>query len=103
MANSHVRNRASIESLGILTGSGGADYVAPSGSNSTLSSHIYVAIQTLSVDTIISATSTDTDIWDSLSSVTIPAETTIYGRWSSITVTDGDIAILYRESSTNVA
>ena len=27
MANAHVRNRPAIESLGILTGAGGVDYV----------------------------------------------------------------------------
>tara|TARA_A100000172_G_scaffold34381_1_gene20756 strand:- start:520 stop:753 length:234 start_codon:yes stop_codon:yes gene_type:complete len=76
-------------------GGGGYDYVT----NATVNSHVYVAIQALSVDCVISATSKDTDIWDSLSSVTLLAGQTIYGEWSAVTVADGDFAIVYRRSS----
>ena len=76
-------------------GGGGYDYVT----NATVNSHTYVAIQALSVDCVVTATSSDTDIWDTLSSVTIKAGQTIYGEWSSVEVASGDFAIVYRKSS----
>ena len=114
MANAHVRSRPIIESLGILTGAGGADYVA---GGATINAHTYVAITVISGTTTdldssaatggdyaqgtVSATSVDTDIWDTLSTVEVPEGTTIYGKWSSVVVTDGDKALVYRESSTD--
>ena len=105
MANAHVRNRPVIESLGILTGAGGADYVA----GATVNAHTYVAITILTGATddgknstaTVSATSADTDIWDSLSSIEVPVGTTIYGRWSAVTIGTDDIAMVYRESSSD--
>jgi hypothetical protein len=44
----------------------------------------------------ITATSVDTDVWDSLSTVAVPTGTTIYGRWSVVTTASSDIAIAYR-------
>ena len=68
--------------------------------NATVNSHIYVAIQALSVDCVVTAaTSVDTDIWDTLSSVTLLAGQTIYGEWSSVQIASGDFAIVYRKSS----
>lgn len=95
MANAHVRGRLTKENTGILTGAGGCDYVT----NATVNAHTYVAIQALSVDCVVDATSADTDIWDSLSTVTILAGQTIYGKWTAVTVASGDFAIVYRESS----
>ena len=106
MANAHIRNRPMIESLGILTGAGGADYVAGA---ATINAHTYVAITILTGDTddaknstaTVSATSVDTDIWDTLSTVEVPVGTTIYGKWSAITIAADDIAMVYRESSSD--
>ena len=98
MANAHIRSRPAMEALGILTGAGGCDYVAAA----TVNAHTYVAITALDTDTTtVSATSADTDIWDSLSSVEIPSGTTIYGKWTAVTIGSGDLAMVYRESSSD--
>tara|TARA_Y100001973_G_C5159966_1_gene312972 strand:- start:278 stop:595 length:318 start_codon:yes stop_codon:yes gene_type:complete len=105
MANAHVRSRPIVESLGILTGAGGADYVA----GATVNAHTYVAITILTGDTddaknstaTVSATSVDTDIWDSLSTIEVPVGTTIYGKWSAVTIASNDVAMVYRESSSD--
>ena len=94
MANSNLHRYTAQEAENRL-GGGGYDYVT----NATVNSHTYVAIQALSTDCVISATSLDTDIWDSLSSVTVLAGQTIYGEWSAVTVASGDFAIVYRNSS----
>ena len=94
MATSNLHHYTTQEAQNRL-GGGGYDYVT----NATVNSHTYVAIQALSVDCVISATSVDTDIWDSLSSVTVLAGQTIYGEWSAVTVANGDFAMVYRKSS----
>ena len=94
MATSNLHRYTEQEASNRL-GGGGYDYVT----NATVNSHTYVAIQALSTDCVISATSLDTDIWDSLSSVTVLAGQTIYGEWSAVTVSSGDFAIVYRKSS----
>ena len=95
MATSNLHRYTAQEALNIITAGGGYDYVP----NATVNSHVYVAITALSVDSVVSATSADTDIWDSLSSVTIKAGQTIYGEWSAVTVASGDFAIVHRRSS----
>ena len=45
---------------------------------------------------IVTATSVDTSMWDTLTTVTLPAGLTIYGRWSSVLIASGDTAIVYR-------
>ena len=45
----------------------------------------------------VTATSVDTDQWDSLSNLEVPVGTTIYGRWSAVTIGANDTAIVYRE------
>ena len=94
MATSNLHRYTTQEAQNRL-GGGGYDYVT----NATVNSHTYVAIQALSTDCVISATSLDTDIWDSLSSVTVLAGQTIYGEWSSVAVANGDFALVYRKSS----
>jgi len=94
MATSNLHRYTSQEAANRL-GGGGYDYVT----NATVNSHVYVAIQALSVDCVVTATSADTDIWDSLSSVTLLAGQTIYGEWSSVQIASGDFAIVYRRSS----
>jgi len=94
MATSNLHRYTAQEAENRL-GGGGYDYVT----NATVNSHTYVAIQALSVDCVVTATSLDTDIWDSLSSVTLLAGQTIYGEWSSVQIASGDFAIVYRKSS----
>tara|TARA_R110000824_G_scaffold108603_2_gene255767 strand:- start:1508 stop:1795 length:288 start_codon:yes stop_codon:yes gene_type:complete len=95
MATSNLHHYTSQEALNIITAAGGCDYVT----NATVNSHTYCAIQALSVDCVITATSTDTDIWDTLTDVTILAGQTIYGSWSSVAVANGDFALVHRKSS----
>ena len=94
MATSNLHRYTSQEALNRL-GGGGDDYVT----NATVNTHTYVAIQALSTDCVISATSSDTDIWDTLSSITIKAGQTIFGEWTSVTVASGDFALVYRKNS----
>ena len=97
MAKSNLHKYSTQEALNVITAGGGYDYVT----NATVNSHVYCAITALSVDCVISATSGDTDIWDSLSSVTLLAGQTIYGQWSAVTVASGDFAIVHRIWSTD--
>ena len=97
MATSNLHKYTSQEALNVITAGGGYDYVT----DATVNSHTYCAITALSVDAVVSATSIDTDIWDSLSSVTILAGQTIYGQWSAVTVASGDFAIVHRMWSTD--
>ena len=86
-----------VVNRGDVLGQGGSDLV----NNATVNSHVYCAITALSVDAVVDATSVDTDIWDSLSSVTVLAGQTIYGQWSAVTVANGDFAIVHRMWSTD--
>ena len=97
MATSNLHKYTSQEALNVITAGGGYDYVT----DATVNSHTYCAITALSVDAVVSATSVDTDVWDSLSSVTILAGQTIYGQWSAVTVASGDFAIVHRMMSTD--
>jgi len=72
-------------------GQEGADYV----SAGTVNAHSYKAITALDACTVTTV-SLDTDRWDSLTDVEVPAGTTIYGRWSSVTIGTGDTAMVYR-------
>ena len=100
MANRHIRSRTANENTGILTGAGGCDIVVASGADVTLNAHTYVAITTFTV-CVLTLTSTDTDIWDSASTLSVPAGLTIYGNWGTVVVADGDHCIVYRESSSD--
>lgn len=85
-ANKLVHNyNANLQAFG----QSGFDYVT----TGTINSHTYIAISALE-DASISATSAGGG--DSLSSVTIPKGMTIYGKFSSITVSSGKI-LAYRE------
>jgi hypothetical protein len=90
-----------VEALGLQLGQGGWDIVA----NATVNAHTYVAITILVGTEIISgntasgtvtATSTDTLLGDSLSSLEVPEGCTIFGRWSAVTIGANDTAIVYR-------
>tara|TARA_Y100000310_G_scaffold345456_1_gene465193 strand:+ start:1315 stop:1620 length:306 start_codon:yes stop_codon:yes gene_type:complete len=89
------------EGINLLLGQGGWDIVT----NATVNSHTYIAVTILVGTEVISgntasgtvtATSVDTDLGDSLSSLEVPEGCTIYGRWSSVTIGANDTAIVYR-------
>ena len=107
MAKSSLHRYSDQEGLNILTGAGGCDIVA---GGETVNAHTYVAITVLvgteviednTASGTVSATSVDTDIWDTLSTVEIPVGTTIYGQWSAVTMGANDTAIAYRSHSTD--
>ena len=89
-----------VVNRGDVLGQGGSDLVT----NATVSAHTYVAITPLVGGTdagehhtcTVTAVSVNTDDWDSLSSLEVPVGTTIYGRWSSVTIGSGDTAMVYR-------
>lgn len=105
MASSNLHNYSVQEALNIKTAGGGCDIV----SGAIVSTHTYCAITVLvgSVDDgknstcAVTATSTDTDIWDSLSAVPIPVGTTIYGNWSAVNIPADNTCIVYRTYSTD--
>ena len=89
------------EALNHQLGQAGYDIV----SNATVNSHTYIAITVLVGSEVIAdntasgtvtATSSDTNVWDSLSNLEVPEGCTIYGRWSAVTIGSGDTAIVYR-------
>jgi hypothetical protein len=89
------------EGISLQLGQGGWDIVT----NATVNSHTYVAITVLvgseviadnSASGTVTATSVDTELGDSLSSLEVPEGCTIYGRWSAVTIGSGDTAIVYR-------
>tara|TARA_R100000234_G_scaffold115216_1_gene91019 strand:- start:67 stop:372 length:306 start_codon:yes stop_codon:yes gene_type:complete len=89
------------ESNNLKLGQGGWDIVT----NATVNSHTYVAITILvgteviadnTASGTVTATSVDADLGDNLSSLEVPEGTTIYGRWSSVTIGANDTAIVYR-------
>jgi hypothetical protein len=89
-----------VVNRGDVLGQGGSDLVT----NATVSAHTYIAITPLvgNADAgehhtcTVTAVSEDTNDWDSLSSLEVPVGTTIYGRWSSVTIASGDTAMVYR-------
>ena len=89
------------EANNLKLGQGGWDIVT----DATVNSHTYIAITVLVGTEVIadntssgtvSATSVDTDLGDSLSSLEVPVGCTIYGRWSAVTIGSNDTAIVYR-------
>ena len=85
------------EALNVQLGQAGYDYVTNDTVNQTTNpSTNWIAITMIAGTTITTATSVDTDVWDSISTLEVPAGTTIYGRWSVITIGSGDTAICYR-------
>ena len=79
------------EAQNAALGQSGYDLVT----NATVNAHTYIAI-TMVTECVVTATSVDTSIWDTLTTVTLPAGLTIYGRWSSVLIASGDTAIVYR-------
>ena len=89
------------ESGNLQLGQAGCDYVVGA---ATVNADTYVAITILTGATddgmnstgTVTATSVDTDIWDTLTTVEVPTGITIYGRWSAVTIAADDIALVYR-------
>ena len=89
------------EGINVQLGQAGWDIVT----NAAISADTYIAITILVGTEVISgntasgtvtATSVDTDLGDSLSSLEVPEGCTIYGRWSAVTIGANDTAIVYR-------
>jgi len=89
------------EGINVQLGQAGWDVVT----NATVNADTYIAITMLVGSEVISgntasgtvtATSVDTDLGDSLSSLEVPEGCTIYGRWSAVTIGANDTAIVYR-------
>ena len=89
------------EGINVQLGQAGWDIVT----NATVNADTYIAITMLVGSEVISgntasgtvtATSVDTDLGDSLSSLEVPEGCTIYGRWSAVTIGANDTAIVYR-------
>ena len=89
------------EGINVQLGQAGWDIVT----NATVNADTYIAITILVGTEVISgntasgtvtATSVDTDLGDSLSSLEVPVGCTIYGRWSAVTIGANDTAIVYR-------
>jgi len=96
-----INKYSANEAGSIQLGQAGADFV----SGATVNSHTYVAITVLvgseviadnSASGTVTAVSSDTDVWDSISTIEVPEGCTIYGRWSSVTIGSGDTAMVYR-------
>tara|TARA_R110000823_G_scaffold275261_1_gene394081 strand:- start:964 stop:1263 length:300 start_codon:yes stop_codon:yes gene_type:complete len=96
-----IRKYTQDEASNIQLGQAGWDIVT----NATVNAHTYVAITVLvgteviadnTASGTVSATSVNTDLGDTLSTLEIPVGCTIYGRWSAITVGANDTAIVYR-------
>ena len=86
------------EAKNIKLGQGGYDYIAAASTinQTTNPGVVWVAITALTSSFTVSATSVDTDVWDTLTAATVPQGTTIYGRWSVITTGADDTAVAYR-------
>ena len=96
-----LQQYSASEGINVKLGQAGWDIVT----NATINSHTYVAITVLvgteviadnTASGTVSATSVDTDLGDSLSSLEVPEGCTIYGRWSGVTIGANDTAIVYR-------
>ena len=95
------------EALNVQLGQAGYDIIGSGGTiNQTTNPGVtWVAITVLVGNTevedeyhtaVITATSVDTNLWDSPSSLVVPVGVTIYGRWSLVTAGTGDTIIAYR-------
>ena len=96
-----LQQYSASEGINVGLGQAGWDIVT----NATINAHTYVAITVLvgteviadnSASGTVTATSVDTDLGDSLSSLEVPEGCTIYGRWSAVTIGANDTAIVYR-------
>ena len=89
------------EGINVQLGQAGWDIVT----NATVNADTYAAITILvgteviadnSASGTVTATSANTSLGDSLSSLEVPEGCTIYGRWSAVTIGANDTAIVYR-------
>ena len=97
-----LQQYSASEGINVKLGQAGWDIVT----NATVNANTYIAITILvgtevisgntASGTITAATSVDTNLGDSLSSLEVPVGCTIYGRWSSVQIGANDTAIVYR-------
>ena len=87
------------EGINVQLGQGGYKHIDQAGTDNTGAAAAgveYVAITVLEAATI-STESNDSDIYPDLSTITVPAGTTIYGRWNKVTIATANAsAICYR-------
>jgi len=74
-------------------GQGGSTLQAGSGTQTPPSGKTIVAIQALNANVVMASSTPETGFVDLLTS-TIPAGSTVLGRWTSVTLTSGN-AIIY--------
>ena len=92
-----IHQYSSDEGVSVQLGQAGYDVVTAATVNQTTNPNTeWVAIQLIVGTTVTTATSVDDSIWDDISTLEVPAGTTIYGRWNVITIGSGDTAICYR-------
>ena len=94
-----IRKFSVLEASNLNLGQLGYEYVT----NATVSDDSYIAITALGTTagkstTEITATSSDTAVWDTLTAIEVPVGVTIYGKWSSVAVANGDAAIVYKSA-----
>ena len=101
MANG-IHKYTPVEAGNLQLGQAGYELVA---GGETVNADTYVAITVLvgteviadnTASGTVSATSVDTSMWDTLATVEVPEGTTIYGRWSAVTMGANDTAIVYK-------
>ena len=100
MANG-IHKYTPVEAGNLQLGQAGYELVT----NAEVTADTYVAITILvgteviadnTASGTVSATSVDTSMWDTLTTVEVPEGTTIYGRWSAVTIGANDTAIVYK-------
>ena len=94
-----IRKFSVLEASNLNLGQLGYEYVT----NATVSDDSYIAITALGTTagkstTEITATSSDPAVWDTLTTIEVPVGVTIYGKWSSVAVANGDAAIVYKSA-----
>ena len=98
MADSNLSRLTLKEVLNIKVGAGGYKIA----DSETITGDTYVAVTSLtsSGGAMTVTVTTDADLYDT-NALAIPAGETIYGRWTSVAVSSGDVAIVYKENSTS--
>ena len=84
MGNKGLYNYSCTESDNISLGQAGYDALT---SAATASTGPYIAVQVLYAECSINATSNDTDLWDTLTTIKVLPGNIIFGNWSSVQVT----------------
>jgi hypothetical protein len=78
----------------IAMGQGGSVLQSGSGTVTPPSGKVIAAIQALNANVVMASSSPETGFADLVSGTTIPAGSTVLGRWTSIVLSEGN-AIVY--------